>query len=407
MFRSRDRQFTSHACVLGRRWMYVSHKRKNKMKTVVSVVLLTAVFLDLSAQSFTIRGRFIDVANDTLSIGYVQREPEKRVVDVDVPVDAGGCFTYSCDIGYACLAELTIRSSGKKAHLFFVPDERVEIEGPSASMNDWNIGGTAFYQRQDRVRQLLLPFYREFDAARARYDKGVADGLGRGRLDSIRAAAYRDINKGLWRVAHQYIMGHLDDEVSVPILLDQNYPDILPAIRSLSPEVRYGRFKSYIDGIEGMFSRLAKEEKAAAAATLELEEGKSAPDFTLNDMNGKDFRLSALFGQGKYIVVDFWGSWCSWCIKGFPAMEEYYNRYKDKLEIVGVACYDKEERWKDAVVRNQVPWQHVISPDGTTEVRYGVTAYPFKVIVSPEGTVIKSFKGETAEFYRMLDKLLQ
>lgn len=156
-----------------------------------------------------------------------------------------------------------------------------------------------------------------------------------------------------------------------------------------------------------MFSRLAKEEKAAAAATLELEEGKSAPDFTLNDMNGKDFRLSALFGQGKYIVVDFWGSWCSWCIKGFPAMKEYYNRYKDKLEIVGVACYDKEERWKDAVVRNQVPWQHVISPDGTTEVRYGVTAYPFKIIVSPEGTVIKSFKGETAEFYRMLDKLLQ
>ena len=74
-----------------------------------------------------------------------------------------------------------------KRHIFFfVPDERVEIEGPSASMNDWNISGTAFYQRQDRVRQLLLPFYREFDAARARYDKGVADGLDRGRLDSIR-----------------------------------------------------------------------------------------------------------------------------------------------------------------------------------------------------------------------------
>ena len=72
-----------------------------------------------------------------------------------------------------------------------------------------------------------------------------------------------------------------------------------------------------------------------------------------------------------------------------------------------MACYDKEERWKDAVVKNRVPWLYVISPDGTTEVRYGVTAYPFKIIVSPEGTVIKSFKGETAEFYRMLDKLLQ
>lgn len=158
--------------------------------------------LVLSAQNFTIKGRFTDVANDTLSIGYVQREPEKRVVDVDVPVDGDGCFIYSCDIGYAYPAELTVRSNGKKAHLFFVPDERVEIEGPSASMNDWNISGTAFYQRQDRVRQLLLPFYREFDAARARYDKGVADGLDRGRLDSIRGAANRDINERLWRVVH-------------------------------------------------------------------------------------------------------------------------------------------------------------------------------------------------------------
>lgn len=202
-------------------------------------------------------------------------------------------------------------------------------------------------------------------------------------------------------------MDHLGDEVSVPILLDQNYPDILPAIRGLSPEVRYGRFKSYIDGIEDMFSRFAKEVKTAAAATLELEEGKPAPDFTLKDMDGGDLRLSALFDRGKYIVVDFWGSWCSWCIRGFPAMKEYYDRYKDWLEIVGVACHDKEERWKDAVIRNRVPWLHVISPDGTTEVRYGVTAYPFKIIASPEGTVIKSFKGETAEFYRMLDNLLQ
>lgn len=74
--------------------------------------------LNLSAQHFSIKGHFTDMADDTLSIGYVQREPEKRVVNVDVPVDAGGYFTYSCDIGQACQAELTIGSRGKKAYLF-------------------------------------------------------------------------------------------------------------------------------------------------------------------------------------------------------------------------------------------------------------------------------------------------
>lgn len=378
------------------------------MKTVVSAVILsTAMTLNLSAQHFSIKGRFTDMANDTLSIGYVQREPEKRVVNVDVPVDAGGYFTYSCDIGQACQAELTIGSKGKKAYLFFVPDECVEIEGPSASMNDWNISGTSFYERLDSVRQMLLPFYREFDAVRARYDKGMAAGLDRGRLDSIRAAANKDINKRLWRVVHSYVMNHLDDEVSATILLDQDFPDILPAIRRLSLEVRYGRFRSYIDGIEGMFSRVTQEMQAAESAVLELEEGKPAPDFTLKDINGTDFRLSTLFGQGKYVVVDFWGSWCSWCIKGFPAMEAYYGEHRDRLEIVGVACCDREERWKAAVNGNNVPWLHVFSPDGTTEVRYGVTAYPFKVVVSPEGEVIRCFKGETADFYKLLDRLLQ
>lgn len=378
-----------------------------KMKAILSVVLLTAVTLSLSAQNFTIKGRFTDVANDTLSIRYVQRDPEKRIVDVEVAVDTGGCFACGCEIELACQAELTIRSSGRKGHLFFVPDERVEIEGPSASTSDWHIGGTAFYRRQDSVRQLLLPFYREFDAVRDRYEKGLADGLDRGRLDSIRKAANRDINQRLWRVAHQYIMDHLDDEVSVTILLDQNYPDILPAIRRLSPEVRNRRFREYVDGIEGMFSRLAQEMKAAETATLELEEGKPAPDFVLKDIDGKDFRLSTLFGQGKYVVVDFWGSWCSWCIKGFPEMVAYYRRYGDRLEIVGVACHDREERWKAAVKENLVPWRHVFSPDGTTEVRYGVTAYPFKVVVSPEGKVVGCFAGEAGAFYELLDRLLQ
>lgn len=127
----------------------------------------------------------------------------------------------------------------------------------------------------------------------------------------------------------------------------------------------------------------------------------------LKDINGNDFSLHSILGKGKYIVIDFWGSWCAWCIKGFPEMAEYYDKYKDRLEIVGVACYDKEEKWKDAVNRNNIPWLHVFSYDGTTEVRFGVTAYPYKVVVSPEGKVMKCFKGETDEFYEMLDDVLK
>lgn len=377
------------------------------MRIIIAFILLSAMSLSLSAQNFTVKGHFTDVANDTLLIEYVKREPDRNVVNVSVPIDANGFFSYSCNIGWAYFAELSVQSNGVKSYFFFVPDESVEIEGQSASMTGWDIDGTGFYQRLNAVNRLMLPFDKEFDAARARYDKGMADGLDKAMLDSVRAAANRDINERLWKVAGQYIREHPDDEVSATLLLDQDYTDILPAIRMLSPEVRYGRLKDYIDGIDSMFSRLEKEMAAAESATLELKEGKKVPDFTLKDIDGNDFSLHSILGKGKYAVVDFWGSWCSWCIKGFPKMAEYYERYKDRLEIVGVACYDKEDRWKAAVDRNNIPWLQVFSPDGRTEVRFGVTAYPYKVVVSPKGKVIKCFMGETEEFYEMLDKKLK
>ena len=107
------------------------------------------------------------------------------------------------------------------------------------------------------------------------------------------------------------------------------------------------------------------------------------------------------------MVVDFWGSWGSWCIREFPTLEEYCRRYGERLEIVGVACNDRQERWRAAVAKNRMPWLQVFSHDGTTEVRYGVTAYPFKVVLSPEGRVLACFKGSGEAFYRLLDRLLQ
>ena len=377
------------------------------MRRKVFIALLAAMAMNVFAQNFTIKGRFTDVSNDTLLISYTMREPDKKVIDVKVPIDEEGCFKYSCDIGYAYDAGLTVQSNGNKSSLFFVPDESIEIEGPSVSDNYWTIGGSEFYQRWDSVRQSMLPLLREFDAAAAKYEKGVADGLDKEMLADERTKANRDINKRLWKMGHQYIMSHLDDEVSATILLRQDYRDILPAIRMLSPEVRNGRFKDYLDVFDDLFSRLDKEQRAEKSAVLELKEGRRAPDFTLKDTAGNEFALSSLFGKGKYVVVDFWGSWCSWCIKGFPKMKEYYDKYIDKLEIVGVACYDKEDKWKNAVSRSNIPWINVFSPDGTTEVRFGVTAYPYKVVISPDGKVEKCFRGETDDFYKMLDEKLK
>lgn len=376
------------------------------MKQTIISALFAVFCMGAFADNFTINGRLTDVANDTLQIEYVCHIPERKITEVKVPVDGSGCFTYSCNIDYAVYADLTVQSNGNKSFFFFVPDESVYVEGASDFGYVWTLKGTAFYKKLDSVRLMELPFLTEEKAASDKYRNGIAQGQDENQLKAARDSVQRDINDRKREALRPYIMQHLDDEVTATMLFSLDYKEIPQVINRMSPEVRNGRFKDYLDGIEELFTRVLKEIAAAKQAKLEIEEGRRAPDFTLKDINGNDFNLASLFGKGKYIVVDFWGSWCSWCIKGFPKMKEYYNKYRDKLEIVGIACYDKEDKWKAAVAKNDVPWLHVFSPDGITEERYGVTGYPYKVLISPKGKVIKCFRGEADEFYKTLDKEL-
>lgn len=374
-------------------------------KTIISA-LLAVLCSGAFADNSTISGRLTDVANDTLQIEYVCHTPERKITEAKVPVDGSGGFTYSCNIDYAVYADLTVQSNGNKSFFFFAPDESVYVEGASDFGYVWTLKGTAFYQKLDSVRLIERPFLTEEKAVSDKYRNGIAQGQDENQLKAAKDSTQRDINNRKREALRPYIMQHLDDEVTATMLFSLDYKEVPQVINRLSPDVRNGRFKDYLDGIEGFLSRVLKEIAAAKQAEREIEEGKRASDFTLKDINGNDFNLASLFGKGKYIVVDFWGSWCSWCIKGFPKMKEYYNKYRDRLEIVGVACYDKEDKWKASVAKNNVPWLHVFSPDGITEVRYGVTGYPYKVLISPKGKVIKCFKGETDEFYETLDKEL-
>ena len=91
---------------------------------------------------------------------------------------------------------------------------------------------------------------------------------------------------------------------------------------------------------------------------ITLGEGAIAPNFTLNDVNGKEVTLTKI--NAKYKLVDFWASWCSPCRASFPHLKELYKKYKeDGFEIVGIGTSDEEEKWKKAIEEDQTPWMHL------------------------------------------------
>jgi thiol-disulfide isomerase/thioredoxin len=145
-----------------------------------------------------------------------------------------------------------------------------------------------------------------------------------------------------------------------------------------------------------------------AEATEVAVDGELAYDFELPNLQGSTTKLSSL--RGKYVVIDFWGSWCVWCIRGIPKMKEAYTKYKDKMEILGVDCRDTEEAWKSAVDEHQLPWMQVRCPDDqlqTIAAQYNIEGFPTKVIINPDGKLVKTVVGEDPAFYTFLDELFK
>ena len=134
-----------------------------------------------------------------------------------------------------------------------------------------------------------------------------------------------------------------------------------------------------------------------------MQTGKKAPDFKFTAYDGKEVTLDTF--KGKYLIVDFWGTWCGWCIKGMPDMKKAYAKYKKHIEIVGVACKDTDKKWRAGVKQLQLPWVNVLEGDSKISGKYGVSSFPTKVLIDPEGKIVGVYGGETPELYKKLDQL--
>jgi thiol-disulfide isomerase/thioredoxin len=198
----------------------------------------------------------------------------------------------------------------------------------------------------------------------------------------------------------EFIAEHLTEEVAAFLLLNVRAKDAIALYKQMDKSVFSGTFRP----VEEAITELIETGKIKANAEKLLTVGSIAPNFTLKDLSGGEFTLSSL--QGKWVILDFWGTWCGWCIKGFPKLKEYYNKYNEKLEVVAINCLDSDDRWKEGVKKHSLPFSN-IKDDNKVSAQYAVSVYPTKVIITPEGRIHKVFTGESDDFYKEIDKIMK
>ena len=202
-----------------------------------------------------------------------------------------------------------------------------------------------------------------------------------------------------------YVKAHPNQEAAVYLLKDiDGFDKMKETFMLFEPSIREGRMRPIYDKWVKANEESIEAEAKEKEAQKKQAEGIEAPVFTLNDIEGKPLALNSL--RGKYVVLDFWGSWCVWCIKGFPKMKEYYAKYSDKFEILGIDCNDTEDKWKAAVKKHELPWLHVYCPKNSSVLTdYGITGFPTKILIGPDGKIVKTIIGEDPSFYTFLDSL--
>ena len=372
--------------------------KMNKRNKLVLGMLMACSFA-FAQEKYQVSGHLERMTNDTLIV-IVNTENIAGIERKDTIVLDNGNFGFNvCTEGTRLFVAVAKSETGETLSADGKPlMGGLAVAGEYMVINGSQVTGSPFYQELDtadkqiRIDEKILKDLQ--DSVKNRIAAGE-------NPDSVQASFRKEVADMTSKAILNYIKTHPESNVSAYMILSLG-TKANEGIALLSDKVKQGVMAGFIQSVNKMCDALVKQEKEAAITA----EGTEAPDFTLNDVNGKPITLSSL--RGKYVVLDFWGSWCRFCIKGFPAMKEAYAKYKDKVEFLSIACNDTDASWKAALDKHRLPWLNVRNetPDNISK-RYGIPGYPTKIILSPEGKILKKVVGETPEFYAYLDKLFK
>ena len=256
--------------------------------------------------------------------------------------------------------------------------------------------------RLDDIRKKIADNYKEeqafFEAVSEKYKKAAAAGASADELEKIK---YED-NEARGKLAPMW-----EEQGKAALQFIKDNPKSFVSVQSmmfLMNDLKHDEAKAIIDQFDPEHLKIGMGARVAA----ELENmkkgvpGAPAGNFDTVDINGNPLKLADF--KGKYLLIDFWASWCVPCRKGNPHLIELFKKYNSKgLEILGVSDDDRDhDAWRKAVEKDQIGiWHHVLRgstfdrktmknkyPEKDISDGYNISTLPTKILVDPDGMII-------------------